>query len=197
MPVELQVPPGELRPWDIDDPFLYLVRVRLEPAGGGPARMKGASRTGFRELRLRDGWFELNGRRIYLRSTHTGNHYPIGQVVPQELALVRQDLVYAKAAGFNTVRFIAGPAREDQLDFCDEIGLMVYEETQASWLLGDSPRMGEHFDRSFDEMVRRDRNHPSVVIWGLLNETYDGPVFRHAVGYLPRLRELDDTASSC
>ncbi len=42
-------------------------------------------------------------------------------------------------------------------------------------------------------MVRRDRNHPSVVIWGLLNETYDGPVFRHAVHYLARLRELDDT----
>jgi hypothetical protein len=144
-------------------------------------------------LRLRDGWFELNGRRIYLRSTHTGNHYPIGQVVPQDPALVRQDLVYAKAAGFNTVRFIAGVAREDQLDFCDEIGLMVYEETRASWMLGDSPRMGEHFDRSFDEMVRRDRNHPSVVIWGLLNETFDGPVFRHAVGYLHRLRELDGT----
>jgi hypothetical protein len=106
---------------------------------------------------------------------------------------VRQDLVYAKAAGYNTVRFIAAVAREDQLDFCDEIGLMVYEETRASWLLGDSPRMGEHFDRSFDETVRRDRNHASVVIWGLLNETYDGPVFRHAVGYLPRLRELDDT----
>jgi hypothetical protein len=191
--VELHIPPGEMRPWDIDDPFLYLVRVRLEPAGDGPAEDERSLRTGFRELRLRDGWFELNGRRIYLRSTHTGNHYPIGQIVPQDAALVRQDLVYAKAAGFNTVRFIAGPARADQLDFCDEIGLMVYEETRASWLLGDSPRMGEHFDRSFDEMVRRDRNHPSVVIWGLLNETYDGPVFRHAVGYLPRLRELDDT----
>jgi hypothetical protein len=191
--VELRVPPGEVRPWDIDDPFLYLVRVRLEREGSVPSQDERALRTGFRELRLRDGWFELNGRRIYLRSTHTGNHYPIGQVVPQDPALVRQDLVYAKAAGFNTVRFIAGVAREDQLDFCDEIGLMVYEETRASWMLGDSPRMGEHFDRSFDEMVRRDRNHPSVVIWGLLNETFDGPVFRHAVGYLHRLRELDGT----
>ncbi len=191
--VDLQVPPGELRPWDIDDPFLYLVRVRLEPEGGGASADERILRTGFRELRLRDGWFELNGRRIYLRSTHTGNHYPIGQVVPQDAALVRQDLVYAKAAGFNTVRFIAGVAREDQLDFCDELGLMVYEETRASWMLADSPRMGEHFDRSFDEVVRRDRNHPSVVIWGLLNETFDGPVFRHAVGYLRRLRELDGT----
>ena len=182
-----------MRPWDVDDPFLYLVRVRLEHGGGGTTVDEKTVRTGFRELRLRDGWFELNGRRIYLRSTHTGNHYPIGQVVPQNAALVRQDLVYAKAAGFNTVRFIAGAAREDQLDFCDQIGLMVYEENRAAWLLGDSPRMAEHFDRSFDEMIRRDRNHPSVVIWGLLNETYDGPVFRHAVAYLPRLRELDDT----
>jgi hypothetical protein len=191
--IELQVPPEDVKPWDVDDPFLYLVRVRLAPSEGGPAADERNVRTGFRELRIRDGWFELNGRRIYLRSTHTGNHYPIAQAVPQNPALVRQDLVYAKAAGFNTVRFIAGVGREDQLSFCDELGLMVYEETRAAWLLGDSPRMGEHFDRSNDEMVRRDRNHPSVVIWGLLNETYDGPVFRHAVGYLAKLRELDDT----
>ncbi len=191
--LELQVPLQEVRPWHPDDPFLYLVRVRLEATEGGGPRDERSIRTGFRELRVRDGWFELNGQRIYLRSTHTGNHYPIGQLVPQRPALVRQDLVYAKAAGFNTVRFIAGMAREDQLDFCDELGLMVYEETHAAWLLGDSPRLGEHFDRSNDEMVRRDRNHPSVVIWGLLNETYEGAVFRHAVGYLSRLRELDDT----
>ncbi len=191
--IDLQVPPDEVRPWHVDDPFLYLVRVRLEPAGGGAPEDERSVRTGFRELRVRDGWFELNGQRIYLRSTHTGNHYPIGQVVPQSPELVRQDLVYAKAAGFNMVRWIAGMAREDQLDFCDELGLMVYEETHAAWLLGSTPRLAEHFDRSNDEMVRRDRNHPSVVIWGLLNETYDGPVFRHAVGYLRRLRALDDT----
>jgi Glycosyl hydrolases family 2, TIM barrel domain/Glycosyl hydrolases family 2, sugar binding domain/Glycosyl hydrolases family 2 len=191
--VEAQVALDQLKPWDIDDPFLYLVRVRLDPQSAGDAADEMTVRTGFRELRVRDGWFELNGRRIYLRATHTGNHYPIGQAVPQDPALVRQDLVYAKAAGYNAVRFIAGVAREDQLDFCDALGLMVYEETRAAWLLGDSPRMGEHFDRSCDEMIRRDRNHPSVVIWGLLNETYDGPVFRHAVGYLKRLRQLDDT----
>ena len=196
--LELEVPLSEVRPWDIDDPFLYCVRVRLEPAeanagGDSPASDEKTVRAGFRELRVRDGWFELNGRRLYLRCAHTGNHYPVGQVVPPDKALVRQDLVYAKAAGFNAVRFIAGVAREDQLSFCDELGLMVYEETRASWLLADSPRMSEHFDRSFDEMIKRDRNHPCVVIWGLLNETYDGPVFRHAVGYLARLRQLDDT----
>ena len=124
-----------------------------ETAGGGAPEDERSVRTGFRELRVRDGWFELNGQRIYLRSTHTGNHYPIGQVVPQSPELVRQDLVYAKAAGFNMVRWIAGMAREDQLDFCDELGLMVYEETHAAWLLGSTPRLAEHFDRSNDEMV--------------------------------------------
>lgn len=190
---QLRAVVGEPRPWDVDDPFLYLVQTRLEPAGGGEAIHEVVVRSGFRELRVENGYFYLNGRRIYLRSTHTGNHYPLGQCVPPYPALVRQDLIYAKAAGFNAVRFISGPAREDQLSFCDEIGLMVYEEATASWLLGDSPKMTERYDHGFDEMIVRDRNHPSVVIWGLLNETYDGPVFRHAVDYLPRLRQLDDS----
>ena len=73
-----------MKPWDIDDPFLYRVRVRLEPEEGGGAGDERSVRTGFRELRVRDGWFELNGRRIYLRSTHTGNHYPMGQAVPPD-----------------------------------------------------------------------------------------------------------------
>ncbi len=190
---QLRLEVVEPRLWDVDDPFLYLVHTRLEPADGGEAIHDVVVRTGFRELRVEDGFFHLNGRRIYLRSTHTGNIYPIGQFVPPAPSFVRQDLIYAKAAGFNTVRFIAGPSREDQLSFCDEIGLMVYEEATASWLLGDSPKMAERYDHGFNEMIARDRNHPSVVIWGLLNETYDGPVFRHAVDYLPTLRQLDDS----
>jgi len=53
--------------------------------------------------------------------------------------------------------------------------------------------MAERFDRSTGAMIRRDRNHPSVAIWGLINETRDGPVFRQAVAFLPQLRALDPT----
>ena len=71
---------------------------------------------------------------------------------------------------------------------------MVYEECSfAGWCLADSPKMAERFDRNTSDMIRRDRNHPSVTIWGLLNETRDGPVFRQAVAFLPKLRELDPT----
>ena len=51
--------------------------------------------------------------------------------------------------------------------------------------------MAERFDAAVGELIRRDRNHPSVVMWGLLNETHDGPAFRHAVGHAaagPRAR---------
>ncbi|HUW60026.1 MAG TPA: glycoside hydrolase family 2 TIM barrel-domain containing protein, partial [Candidatus Bathyarchaeia archaeon] len=130
-----------------------------------------------------------------LRSSHTGNHCPVGQIIPPDNApdLLRRDLLYMKASGFNAVRFIAGVAHPWQLDMCDEIGLMVYEESLAGWLLGDSPKMAERFDFSTREMILRDRNHPSVVIWGLLNETQDGPVFRHAVDSLALVRSLDET----
>ena len=182
------------RLWDIADPYLYRAVVDLavvgEPSDPGHIRVV---RFGFRDFRIVDGFFELNGRRVFIRSTHTGNHYPVGQLVPTDPDFYRRDFVYAKAAGFNMIRFVAGMAWPEQLDFCDEIGLLVYEETLASWLLADSPRMAEHFDRSIGQMVERDRNHASVVAWGLLNETFDGALFRHAVDTLPLVRDLDPT----
>ena len=53
--------------------------------------------------------------------------------------------------------------------------------------------MKERYELSVREMVLRDRNHPSVAIWGMLNETDDGPVFREAASALSLVRSLDDT----
>jgi hypothetical protein len=193
---ELLVPAHRL--WDLGTPYLYRLNARAcspsEAASNTPCD-EAAVRFGFRDFRIVDGYFRLNGRRIFVRSTHTGNHSPEGQILPPASApdLLRRDLIYAKASGFNMVRYIAGVAHPDQLDLCDELGLLVYEETLAGWLLADSSKMPERFDRSIREMILRDRNHPSVVIWGLLNETPDGPVFRQAVAAPRLVRELDPT----
>ncbi|MEW6751341.1 MAG: glycoside hydrolase family 2 TIM barrel-domain containing protein, partial [Candidatus Latescibacterota bacterium] len=182
------------RPWDLQDPFLYRLSARLESVDPGGAE-EVSVRCGFRDFRVDRGYFRLNGRRLFVRSTHTGNHAPLGQVIAPAAApdLLRRDLLYAKTCGYNTVRFIAGMAHPYQLDLCDEIGLMVYEESLAGWCLVDSPEMAARFDRSVREMVRRDRNHPCVTVWGLLNETGDGAVFRHARASLPLVRSLDDS----
>jgi len=186
--MELQVSDPHL--WNLDDPYLYRITVRLD---SDEYSHEQSTRCGFRDFSFHDGYFRLNGRRIFLRSAHTGNHYPIGMQLPHDLELLRRDLYYAKVAGFNMVRFIAGVSWPSQLDFCDELGLMVYEESYAGWCMEDSPQMAERFDRSTSEMIQRDRNHPSVTIWGLLNETPDGAIFRHAVSTLPLVRSLDDT----
>ena len=133
----------------------------------------------------------MNGKRIYLRCSHTGNCCPIGLEMPYNPDWLRRDLLNAKAMRFNAIRFISGVAKRYQLDLADEIGLMVYEEAYGSWCLADSLRMPQRYDESILGMIRRDRNHPSVTMWGLLNETSDGPVFRHAVSLLPEVRKLD------
>ena len=180
------------RLWELHDPFLYRLTARLVTEGSGLGDER-STRCGFRDFRFTDGTFRLNGRRLYLKGSHSCNHFPVGLQVPENPDLARRDLLYAKMSGFNCIRFIAGMPTRGQLDLCDELGLLVYEENYASWCLGDSPNMAERYDRSFTEMILRDRNHPSIAIWGMLNETGDGPVFRHAVDAVRLVRGLDDT----
>lgn len=182
------------RLWSLDDPFLYRVTGKVESSDSRDF-YETSARCGFRDFRVANGFFRLNGKRLFVRSTHTLNHCPVGQIVPPGEApdLLRRDMLYAKAAGFNMVRFIAGVAHPFQLDLCDEIGLLVYQESMAGWELADSPKMKARYDGSIREMVIRDRNHPCLVMWGLLNETVDGPVFREAVAALQLVRLLDDT----
>lgn len=70
--------------------------------------------------------------------------------------------------------------------------LLVYQEPYGSWCLTDSPQMKQRYDHALSGMILRDRNHPSVVIWGLSNETPDGPVFRNAAESLPLVRSMDN-----
>jgi len=184
--VEAEVTIAQPRLWELNDPFLYRVTASV----GDDER---SVRCGFREFRFDDGYFRLNGRRIFLRSTHTCNHFPVGLKLPPDPDMARRDLLDLKVMGFNMIRFIWGGAERYQLDLCDEIGLMVYEESFASWGMQDSPKLAERWERTISELIRRDRNHPSVVIWGLLNEVRDTPHFRLAAASLPLIRQLDDT----
>ncbi|MGA2259696.1 MAG: glycoside hydrolase family 2 TIM barrel-domain containing protein, partial [Thermoguttaceae bacterium] len=180
------------RLWELSDPFLYRITARISRAGSGLFDEQSVH-CGFRDFRFENGAFRLNGRRIYLRCSHTGNCCPIGLELPHDPDFLRRDLVNAKAMRFNAIRFIAGVAKRYQLDLCDEIGLMVYEEPYAAWCMSDSPKFAHRYDDSALGMVLRDRNHPSLAMWGLLNETPDGPVFRHALNFLSALRERDDS----
>jgi hypothetical protein len=203
VPIDRELPPGDTlietelvvehpRLWEINDPAMYRVTARASVDGAASFDEQSA-RCGFREFRLQDGYFRLNGRRIFPKCSHSGADVPVGVTVARDPELPRKDLMNCKAMGFNMIRFISGVSHRFQYDLCDEIGLLVYQENYASYSIADSPKMGERFDRSTLAMVMRDRNHPCIVAWGLLNEMPYGPQFLRAVASLPLVRALDDS----
>jgi len=179
------------RLWELNDPYLYRVTASVR-TNESDSVDECSVRCGFRDFRFKNGYFRLNGRRIFLRSSHTVNHYPIGLQFPHDPDLARRDLLNVKVMGFNMVRFIWGGSLRYQLDLCDEIGLMVYQEHFGSHQMTcKQPTLGERFDQSISEVILRDRNHPSIVIWGLLNEIKNNAQFQHAVQSLHLVRSLD------
>ena len=147
-------------PWTLDCPTLYVAQSRLEIAGVLIDQHQ--VRFGFREFTFHDGYFQLNGQRLILKGTHTVGNYAMGLAVPRGPEQLRRELLNLKLKGINCCRSLGRMMFPEQLDFCDEIGLLVYEESLASWLWQSSPGMARRFDTSVREMILRDRNHPCV-----------------------------------
>ena len=178
--------------WDIADPFLYRLGLRLasDPVDADSIDARDV-RFGFRDFRIVDGFFHLNGRRLFIRSTHTGNHYPAGWVVPTNPSSTGATSSMPRPSATTwsgSSRDWRGRTSSTSATSSDSWS------TRSPALPGCSrhrPTCRPSSTVKIASMVRRDRNHPSVVIWGMLNETYDGPVFRHAVEALARVRDLD------
>jgi len=173
--------------WSPDSPVLYTMNLRVSSICG---TAQYSNRFGFRDFRVCDGYFHLNGKKIWLVGAHTSPS--------------KEMIVHAKTMGFTVMRYLSEMPPEEILDFCDEIGMMVYEECAAAWGMSDYPDMEKHMAEYLNNMILRDRNHVSVAIWGIFNEQ-PGPnascanpripntagVFEFAVNYLPQMRRLD------
>ena len=188
--VQLTVPDFCL--WDIKSPFLYRVSVAAQGAGKDKS-VEQSTRCGFRDFRFEQGYFRLNGQRIFIHGVLIGHDTPFSPVKPYDASVLRKEMIQLKTMGFNMVRYLGGMVQLEQLNLADEIGLLVYEEHNAAWLLKQSPTMVERYDTALTDMIHRDRNHPSIVIWGLLNEEGHTPLFHHVINCLPLIRELDDS----
>ena len=156
--------------WQIESPALQVAHVTVRKADGQIADT-GAARFGLRWIAFsRSGGFTLNGRRRRLRGTNRHQEYPFaGYAVPA--AAQRRDAVRIKEAGFDYVRLAHYPQSPDFLDACDELGLLVMNCIPGwQFMGGDAFRAA--CERNTRDLIRRDRNHPCVVLWELsLNET--------------------------
>ena len=190
--VEAELTVGTPHLWELNDPYMYRVSVSARENQSASIDEQ-STRCGFRDFRFEDGYFRLNGRRIFVKCAQTDARAPIGHLVAHDPDLPRRDLINCKATRHNMIRSFGGQTPRYQIELCDEIGLLVYQEHAAAWRMEPSPQLPDRFRRSVQAMVKRDRNHPSVVIWGMLNETHKGPIYDQALAGLPYVRELDDT----
>lgn len=157
--------------WSPSSPSLCHLEVRLFDEEGRPTDDL-IERVGFRTVSWDGGEFRLNGDTVRLVGFNRHEDHPaVGAAIP--FALMVRDLDLMQSAGANAVRTSHYPNDELFLDLCDERGLLVWEENHARGLSlaqMQHPLFEAQCEAVNGEMVGFHRNHPSIVIWGLLNE---------------------------
>jgi len=162
--------------WSPKEPMLY--RLLAEVYHQGTMLDSAGLRFGMREFTVKDNRFHLNHHPIFVRGVLYQPDYARSLAAPETEALARREIESAKAAGFNLMRVHIKPAPAILLELADELGMLIYEEPSIGWIK-KSPFMKARCEQSVREMILRDRNHPSVVIWGMLNETGNGKYVTH------------------
>ncbi|HEY3456141.1 MAG TPA: glycoside hydrolase family 2 TIM barrel-domain containing protein [Bryobacteraceae bacterium] len=175
--------------WDVTSPKLYDLTVTLI-VNGRPVH-ECRTRTGIREARFGVDGFFLNGHRLQLFGLNRHELYPyVGRAMPPRV--LRKDAEILKNEFHcNAVRCSHYPQSEAFLDACDELGLLVWEEIPGWQYLGDASWQ-DLAVRDVQDMVRRDRNRPSIVIWGVrINESRNNPALYRRTKEAAKL--LDDS----
>ncbi len=180
--------PG-VEPWSAELPRLRTLSVSLvSPAGESVENVRYA--IGFRRVEIRGLDLLINGSRVLIRGVNRHDFDAhTGRVVSRER--MRQDLVTAKRYGFNAIRTSHYPNDPAFLGLCDELGLYVIDEADIEshafidTLCHDPAYLGAWVDR-VSRMALRDKNHPSIILWSLGNESGHGANHDAAAGWLRR-----------
>jgi beta-galactosidase len=156
------------RLWSTDAPNLYRLVTVVRHDGQEDATER---RIGIRTLTITEGGFAINGTRRFLRGVNRHQEYPyVGYALSPEAD--RRDAKRIKEAGFDYVRLSHYPQSPAFMDAADELGLVVIDAIPAWQYLNPDPAFRRQVMRTCQDMVRRDRNHPSVIAWECsLNET--------------------------
>ena len=161
--------------WDVDTPQLYTLHLSLNEENMLVDQV--TQRFGLRQAEFRKGQgFFLNGQRLLLRGCNRHESI-VGLGSAFTPALHRMDAELIKSLGFNLVRLSHYPQSRFFMDACDELGLLVYSEV-ASWKSVRGGRWLRAAMRQMKGMIERDRNRPSVLLWGMGNESRSRRTYR-------------------
>jgi beta-galactosidase len=173
---ELTVPQPEL--WSLEQPALH--QVVLQVKRGKEMLHVEIVPFGIRQAEFRaDSGFWLNGKNVRLNGVclhHDGGAF--GAAVP--LGVWERRLKALRELGCNAIRTAHNPPAPEFLDLCDRMGFLVMDEFFDCWTVGKNPHdyhlyFNEWAKRDAAYTIRRDRNHPSIVLWSIGNEIHDTP----------------------
>ena len=161
-----------VRIWDIDTPYLYMLRASLlRPDGTVADHVE--ERFGFRTIEFGpDFGFRLNGRKVILKGC--ADHHSLGALGAAAYPkAIEKRLKLFKQFGINHIRTSHNPYSRDFIRLCDEMGILVVDEIYDRWTqqhTGGRTPFEQHWQQEVPEWVKRDRNSPSVILWSLGNE---------------------------
>ncbi|MDL4843223.1 glycoside hydrolase family 2 TIM barrel-domain containing protein [Aquibacillus rhizosphaerae] len=184
--------------WSAENPYLYSLVLSLKDAAGDVAEVI-PTRVGFRSVELKDGLFWVNGVAIKLKGVNRHDHHPdLGRAVPLEWMM--EDVKLMKQHNINAVRTAHYPNDPRFYDLCDRYGLYVIDEADlethgfdviGNWnQLSDDPEWKAAYLDRMQRMVHRDKNHASIIMWSLGNESGFG---KNHVAMATWAKGFDDT----
>lgn len=180
--------------WQLDDPNLYVLTSSIMLEGKFSDQVE--ARFGFREFTVKGKHFYLNGQKIILKTTFNEAFYPHSLAYPRDLELLKKEFRLIKEGNINMIRPWRKPQPPIVYDLADEMGILFVGalpvECMRNWPQ-ITPYTQQRIENEVTEMVMRDRNHPSIVIWEMFNEIMRPGLKRLRHGTSLKARELDET----
>ncbi|NLD72493.1 MAG: DUF4981 domain-containing protein, partial [Chloroflexi bacterium] len=180
------------RKWNAEEPNLYTLLLTLYDEAGEIVEVQ-STRVGFRQVDIRDGKILVNGVPIVFRGVNRHEHDPRKGKTVDEASML-QDILLMKRHNLNAVRTCHYPDHPRWYELCDEYGLYLVDEANVECHgrldTSDDPIFTDAYVERGVRMVLRDRNHPSVIIWSLGNESGMG---RNIDAEADAIRALDPT----
>jgi beta-galactosidase len=184
--------------WSPELPYLYTVKVQVCDAKNGEMYQEVISPVGFRWFSVDKTGFYLNGKYLKLRGAARHQDYAgLGTAIPVEMN--RRDMRLLKEMGANFVRISHYPQDPEIYRACDELGLIVWSEICVVNEVRKNTEFAHNCKEMLKEMILQNYNHPSVVLWGAMNELWD--YHKQAIALARELealkKELDPYRLSC
>ena len=155
----------KIKYWSLEDPYLYNVIIKTEED-------KITDQIGFRTIKTKGSQILLNEKSVFLKGISIHEESPINKGRGHSIEDAKQLLEWAQDLGCNYVRLAHYPHNEHMLRLADKMGILVWEENPVYWTISwDNEQTYLNAKNQLSEVIDRDKNRASVIIWSMANET--------------------------